>query len=110
MRPPELLTPRLRLRELGAADADGIFRLYSEPETMRYWSCPPYSMRRQAEELLASIARGQAAGELLEWGVAERADGRLLGTVTLHQLDAANRRAWVCGAWRRTRIRATRPR
>lgn len=104
MRPPLLETPRLRLRELAAEDAEALFHLYSQPRTMRYWSCPPYAERAQAEALLASISRGQAADELLEWGVELRESGHLAGTLTLHQLDAGNRRAEVgylldCAHW-----------
>jgi RimJ/RimL family protein N-acetyltransferase len=88
-----MLTPRLRLRELIADDVDGIFRLYSQPETMRYWSCPPYRERRQAEELLTRVAQGHEAGDLLEWGVELLDSGRLIGTLTLHQLDVGNQRA-----------------
>lgn len=90
---PRLETPRLRLRELAVDDAPALFTLYSDPQTMRYWSCPPYLDPGQALGLIHDIHRGQQAGELVEWGVEERGEDRLVGTLTLHQLDEGNRRA-----------------
>lgn len=90
---PRLETPRLRLRELAEDDASALFALYSDPETMRYWSCPAYQDPAQALGLIRSIHRGQQAGELVEWGVVARGADRLAGTLTLHQLDEGNRRA-----------------
>ncbi|MET0927186.1 MAG: GNAT family N-acetyltransferase, partial [Solirubrobacterales bacterium] len=71
--PPPLTTERLRLRPLGPADLDPLFEIYSDPETMRYWSSPPYEDRAQAEEMLARIERNFASGEVHVWGI-ERFD------------------------------------
>lgn len=40
---PRLETGRLILREIVPADADDLFRIFSDAETMRYWSCRPYT-------------------------------------------------------------------
>jgi ribosomal-protein-alanine N-acetyltransferase len=88
-----LETPRLLLRNLVEADAPALFALYSDAETMRYWSCPEYHDPAQALALIRSIGQAVAEGSLLEWGVVSRDGDRLVGTLTLHQLDPGNRRA-----------------
>jgi len=90
---PRLETPRLCLRELVEADAPALFALYSDAETMRYWSCPAFHEPSQALALIHSIGSAMKEGSLLEWGVASREGDRLLGTLTVHQLDTGNRRA-----------------
>lgn len=49
----------------------------------------------QAEAMLGSIASGYEAGTLLEWGVALREGGSVVGTVTLASIDRNNRRAEI---------------
>jgi len=38
---PQLETPRLMLREITLDDAVEVFRIYSDPQVMRYWGSPP---------------------------------------------------------------------
>jgi RimJ/RimL family protein N-acetyltransferase/uncharacterized protein YhfF len=90
---PLLETARLRLRELVEDDTPALFSLYSDEETMRFWSCPAYREPAQALGLIRSIHQGQWKGELVEWGVESREESRLVGTLTLHQQDPGNRRA-----------------
>lgn len=92
---PTLDAPRVRLRWLTAEDADGLYAIFSDRTTMRYWSTPAMTERRQGEDYLRSIHEGFAAKTLFQWGVERRDGGELLGTVTLFNIHVANRCAEV---------------
>ena len=40
---PTLETERLILREIVSTDVEDIFGIFSDPETMEYWSCRPFT-------------------------------------------------------------------
>ena len=92
---PTLDAPRVRLRWLAASDVDGLFAVFSDETTMRYWSTPAMTERWQAEDYLRSIHEGFAARTLFQWGVERKDDGLLLGTCTLFNIHVANMRAEV---------------
>ncbi|MGC4044126.1 MAG: GNAT family N-acetyltransferase [Armatimonas sp.] len=82
---PSLPGKRVCLRALEESDVDAIFRLFSDPEAMRYWSFPAYTERAQAEEHLARHTERINDGNVIAWGIAK--DQELIGTVALHKLD-----------------------
>jgi RimJ/RimL family protein N-acetyltransferase len=61
---PILETPRLILRRLARYDAPALHRMFSDPETMQYWSSLPHQALAETEawveESIASMARGEA--------------------------------------------------
>lgn len=91
----QLDTPRLRLRPLEPADADGLLRIYGDPDFMRYWSSEPWTSRTQAEALIEKDRRELALGEHLRLGIFLREGGALIGTCSLFHFSAQNRRAEV---------------
>ena len=90
---PTLESERLRLRPYRHADVDAMFRLYSDPLVMRYWSFPPWTELAQAEAYLQRVLGEMAEGRVLPWAVANRDDDRLIGTTTLFAFDAVQGRA-----------------
>lgn len=92
---PELSSPRLVLRWLEPDDASALFRIYSDPEAMKYWSSLPMTSEGDAHALLDGIAAGLEEGRLFEWGVALQESDEVIGTVTLASLDGANKRAEI---------------
>ncbi len=72
MKPPVLLTARLRLRAFEARDVDGLFALSSDPQVMRYGSHLPWSTRAQAEAKLAEILDPLRAQTERVWVIAEK--------------------------------------
>jgi RimJ/RimL family protein N-acetyltransferase len=80
---PVLEAERVRLRPLERADAAELHAVFSDPETMRYWSEPPHPSAARTEAVLDAIDEGFERRELLQWGIERKQDGRLLGTVTL---------------------------
>ncbi|MFN8222655.1 MAG: GNAT family protein [Gaiellales bacterium] len=89
---PVLETERLVLREVTETDADALFQIHSDPETMRYWSGPPWRDRSKATELLARAAQGYAEQARIRWGYTRRGDDTLIGVANLHAIDAQSRR------------------
>ncbi len=64
-----ILTPRLSIRPLTAADGGDVYAVFAAPEVMRFWSsAPPADLAEQ-------------------WRVSERAGDRLVGIAGLQPLD-----------------------
>ncbi|MBN3817679.1 GNAT family N-acetyltransferase [Paraburkholderia sp. Se-20369] len=85
-RPPELIeTDRLHLRPLADDDAPEAFdALFGDPATTRDL---PWPMHRGVDETRACIARladGWRSGAFFCWGLFEKRDGRLIGTLEMH--------------------------
>ena len=52
---PTLTAGRVLLRWLEEDDVDDLYRIFGDPEVMRYWSSPPLADRAAAAALLAEI-------------------------------------------------------
>ena len=92
---PTLNTKRMRLRWLTDADVDALYRIFSHPEVVRYWGAPALANREAAEALLAEIQENFRRRTSLKWGVAELQTDRIIGTVTLFNLNFDNKRAEI---------------
>ncbi len=92
---PTLESPRLRLRQLQVADIEDLFAIFSDEQTMRYWSHAPFKDRTEAEAYLRNIDAGRINGTHLQWGIALREDDKIIGTTTLFSLNPKHRRAEI---------------
>jgi RimJ/RimL family protein N-acetyltransferase len=92
---PTITTSRLSLRWISTDDVDSLFRIFGNPEVMRYWSTPPLPNRQAAIELLNDIHDSYNRQVMLKWGVARQVDNVVIGTTTLYNIDLGNRRAEV---------------
>jgi len=92
---PTINAGRVTLRWISEADVDAFYSIYSHPEVMRYWSTLPLADRAAAVELIKEIHEGWQDRTLLKWGIALPSENRLIGSVTLHNLDFNNRRAEI---------------
>ena len=91
-----LVTPRLHLRPLAAADAEALFRIYADSQVMRYWSAPPWAGIAQAEAMIEADREALPAGRHLRLALALRdGDDSLVGTVSLFNFHEASRRAEI---------------
>ena len=79
-----LSTPKLQLRPLSETDIQAYFDLFSDAETMAYWSDEPIATIAEAREKLADDIRWANSDEALCWGIALPESGRLLGKVNLY--------------------------
>ncbi|WP_208451510.1 GNAT family N-acetyltransferase [Burkholderia gladioli] len=80
---PHLLTRRLVLRELSAADAPALYAIHGDAEAMRWYGADPLTAPAQAVRLIDTFSAWRIAGSGLRWGLERRADARLLGTCGL---------------------------
>lgn len=92
---PAITTSRLVLRMLTADDRDSVYRVFSDPDVMRFWSCEPYTDKAQADELITQCEKGFENREFFQWGIANAEDDKIIGTCTLFALDKKNLRAEV---------------
>lgn len=82
--PPELGTPRLRLRPLGPGDVDDVHRLAGDPAVSATALDIPHPFERSAAEAwIAAQPRGWAEGRQAVFGVTLGAGGALCGAVGL---------------------------
>ncbi|MCA9972146.1 MAG: GNAT family N-acetyltransferase [Anaerolineales bacterium] len=66
MTPPVLRTARLVLRPLTPADADALFPIFADAETMRFMPSPPH---RDARETRAQLAADMGRAGACHWGI-----------------------------------------
>ncbi|MFQ5526353.1 MAG: GNAT family N-acetyltransferase [Thermoanaerobaculia bacterium] len=92
---PTISGDRVRLRALSSGDLEALYAIFSDAEVMRYWSHAPFSDIAEAESYLADIRRGVMSRSLFQWGLCRSEDDRVIGTCTLWQFDAANRRCEI---------------
>ncbi|HEV7798965.1 MAG TPA: GNAT family N-acetyltransferase, partial [Pyrinomonadaceae bacterium] len=92
---PEIKTDRLLLRWITAADVDAFYKVYSDPEVMRYWSTPALPNREAASKLITEIHEGFERRELLKWAIALGSNDTLIGSVTIFHPDFTHRRAEI---------------
>jgi ribosomal-protein-alanine N-acetyltransferase len=92
---PNLETERLFLRPLALEDADFIFRHFSDPAVARYlMDEPPLTEYAQAEAIIRFYL--EPAGKTYHrWGLARKADHRLIGTCGYHKWDKRYYRAEI---------------
>ncbi|HEX2489385.1 MAG TPA: GNAT family protein [Blastocatellia bacterium] len=92
---PRLETERLVLREIVPADAEDLFHIFSDEETMRHWSCLPYTSVDQAHRLIEGLAKVRLAGAGINWAITLRGDERLIGKCGYNEWRKAHRRGDV---------------
>jgi [ribosomal protein S5]-alanine N-acetyltransferase len=89
---PRLETGRLVLREIVPSDAEDLFSVFSDEETMRYWSCRPYTSVDQARRLIEGVAEAARVGVGIHWAITLRGDERLIGKCGYNEWRKAHRR------------------
>ncbi|HKO96384.1 MAG TPA: GNAT family N-acetyltransferase [Pyrinomonadaceae bacterium] len=92
---PIINAPRVRLRRVAEDDVESLYRIFSNPEVMRYWSFPPLVDREAAVKLLSDIHEGFRRQAMMKWGIARLSDDQLIGTATLFNLDLNHRRGEI---------------
>jgi RimJ/RimL family protein N-acetyltransferase len=88
-------TPRLKLRPLSRADAKDMYEIYSDQETMRYWSNQPVPDISAARALIDADIRLAAAGNAAFWAVQLKDSAKVIGKCTLMDYSEQNQRAEI---------------
>lgn len=92
---PRLKTPRLTLRPLAKRDADALFTMMGDDETMRFWDYPAFKDRETVADILEAQLDDVDEGKALYWAVAFTPDGDAIGSCDLSEIDRHHGRAEV---------------
>ena len=84
---PTLSTKRLRLREIRPDDAEAIFAIYSDEETMRYYGDLVYQSLAEAEAYIIVRRDDYTRRREIRWGITRQEDDRIIGTCGFHHFD-----------------------
>jgi len=85
--PFPLVTRRLTIRPLTAADGADVYAVFATPEVMRYWNSAPPRDLAEAGEWAAYLEDMQRRLGYAQWRVSGRAGDRLVGIAGLQPLD-----------------------
>ena len=96
-----LTTPRLTLRPLEPRDADALFTMMSDEETMRFWDYPAFKDPETVAEILEAQLADVTDGKALYWAVTLAPQGEVIGSCDLSEIDRHHRRAEVGFLFRR---------
>ena len=94
-KPGEMRTERLLLRPLEMSDSGAFLDIFSDAETLLYWSREPISSIAEAESLVQQDIEWSASDDCICLGVALADSNLLIGKITLFQLSEQNRRAEI---------------
>ncbi|MFN8574437.1 MAG: GNAT family protein [Gemmatimonadaceae bacterium] len=92
---PRLETERLVLRELVMSDAPALLRIFSDEETMRYWSSRPYTSIEQARALIRRVAMSRELESGIHWGITLRGDDTVIGKCAFSEWRKMHRRGEI---------------
>lgn len=90
---PVLESDCIRLRGIEENDIESLYKLFSNPQVMRYWSRGPMSTPQEALDYANSIVEGFAKRNLLNWIVADLGSNQMIGTCTLYEISPQHARA-----------------
>lgn len=90
---PLLPGEHIRLRGFREDDIDDLYALYSDPVVTLYWSFPAWTQRAQAEDLLQHAIVSRSADKILCWAIADSGADRLIGSLTLFNINRSQGRA-----------------
>ena len=102
-----LLTPRLSLAPLRAADAEEMFQNWAGDEAVaRFMRWPAHKDSLETFQLLAAWECLYQSADYYNWGIRRRADGALMGTIGFVLGEEQSPEAWrapgldfSAGAW-----------
>ena len=90
-----LLTPRLSLAPLRAADAEEMFRNWAGDEAVaRFMRWPAHKNSLETFQLLAAWECLYSSASYYNWGIRRRADGALMGTIGFVLGEEQSPEAW----------------
>jgi [ribosomal protein S5]-alanine N-acetyltransferase len=90
-----LETDRLTLRPFGEGDAPFLFEMYSDPQTARFLSYPPFKDVDRAHAMLGRILEAQAEERTVDRVIVRKSDGVAVGSCTLFSWNKQCARAEI---------------
>ena len=93
--PRKLDTLDLHLRPSNPTDAEGMFAMLSDRESMKYWSDKPIKNLNAAVEALNKDLESDAQGNSMCWAITLNGQDEMIGKCILFQFDKTNQRAEI---------------
>src|SRR5262252_4195494 len=90
---PSLTTSRLLLRHIKPGDAEGLFAIRSDEESMKYFGHEPHQSLDETKDMIRQMEERYVQKEALRWVITPREDDRMIGTCTLFHFDEGFHRA-----------------
>ncbi|WP_270182502.1 GNAT family N-acetyltransferase [Alkalihalobacillus sp. CinArs1] len=81
---PELITTRLRLREIKEEDVTALFTIFSSAHTMKYYGNDTIQNLEEAEGIMMSFRKGFENKRAWRWGITLKESDELIGTCGFH--------------------------
>jgi ribosomal-protein-alanine N-acetyltransferase len=85
---PSLTTSRLLLRQIQPEDAEDLFAILSDEESMEFYGHEPQQSLDETKELIRQIEERYDRKEALRWGITLQGEERLIGSCSLFHFDA----------------------
>jgi len=93
---PRILNTRdLRLRPSNPSDAESIFTMLSDPQSMKYWSDQPIKDLAAAVKVLNKDLESDAQGNSMCWAITFNGQDKMIGKCILFQFSQPHRRAEI---------------
>lgn len=90
---PGITTERLLLRPLQVSDEADVFAYARDPEVARHTLWEPHESVRDTRAFLAFVAEQHRTGRAFIWGIADKVERRVFGTIGLTNYVAQHGRA-----------------
>ena len=90
---PTLTTNRLFLRSIMPGDAESLFAIRSDVETMKYFGQEPYESLDETKDVIRRMEERYTRREALRWGITLLGEDRFIGSCTLFHFDEGFDRA-----------------
>lgn len=90
-----LETDRLLIRSLGAGDVHDLFDLYSDENVIRHWGMAPAQKTSEMKTIISDAIKADEKGISLSLAVVEKKYKKLIGNVTLFNINEQSLRAEV---------------
>lgn len=91
----EIETERLLLRRVNESDADQVFKLRSDPETMKFIPRPLVTTKEEALEHIRMIEDKIVNAEGINWAITLKGDSKLLGIIGHYRIKPEHYRAEI---------------
>ena len=92
---PVIETERFLLRAVTLDDVADMFRVMSDPQVTRYFGRLPMAMPADAQDRVQMIQAAFQEQNGVRWAIADRANGKLIGTCGFWRLIKAHDRAEI---------------
>ena len=90
---PVLSTPRLRLRDIAASDAERLYSVWTDPLVIEYLVLEPFTGLEQTFEMISLLQGLRSSGEGIRWAIIRGEDELVLGTCGFHNWKKEHARA-----------------